>query len=781
MRYTRFNASRSKKILGLVTKDSAAERETDTEKPKADSPLPATCTFGDAEWAALEGIVDEELSSDRNLATPNFSLLEATVEKSPIAINSDKESFILSSSENTPVPSPLEDFDISIQSQTEHNSNIRSTVSPLTPMPTEPEKLSTPTTGSPGPIASVSSLITVSECDSPSSTTSLNQKRRSTFKANPGKKRKRCEDKWRDTKRKLLLNSGQEYMTRKGKVKEEKKLKPVCRSTCKLKCYDKFDTDTRQRILTNFWKLGDHTQQWEYINKFTERQQKKSVTTEGSSRRQHTTKYFLPLSLPSNVSDQQCLPYDPVQVCLRTFLNTLCITDQMVRTAQAKLSREGITLPDERGKHPNHLVVITAEMVKSVCEHVSSFQPVPSHYTRESSSKLYLDNKLSFKKMFSLYKEWDQLQNYDSKALTLRQYTDIVNEHMNVGFYVPKKDICDKCHAFSNEANPTEDQISAQSQHIENKKNAREFKADDKIVAQNSPEIVCATFDFQKILNCPHGDVGLLYYKRKLSIYNFTIFDLANKEGFCYMWTECTAKRGANEVSSCLSIFIKTLIDKGAKRFLFWSDNCSGQNRNRVVYSTYMFLSKKYNVDITHRFLERGHTQNEGDSVHALIEKESKGKMIFTPDQWYALVRWAKTTGKPYNVIELTQQDVFDYKPLLDERNWKRDTTNINVMWNKVKEVRVEKDAPNCLFFKYDLKGEQFCLNTVITTRRRGKIMNDDVELKMAYGNPLTITDAKYKDLISLCQSGVIPKEYHTFFKNINYSANIGDNSDDSD
>jgi hypothetical protein len=36
------------------------------------------------------------------------------VEKSPNAINSDKESFILSSSENTLVPSPLQDFGIAI-------------------------------------------------------------------------------------------------------------------------------------------------------------------------------------------------------------------------------------------------------------------------------------------------------------------------------------------------------------------------------------------------------------------------------------------------------------------------------------------------------------------------------------------------------------------------------------------------------------------------------------------------------------------------------------------
>lgn len=46
-----------------------------------------------------------------------------------------------------------------------------------------------------------------------------------------------------------------------------------------------------------------------------------------------------------------------------------------------------------------------------------------------------------------------------------------------------------------------------------------------------------------------------------------------------------------------------------------------------------MNISKEHNVDITYRFLEQGHTQNEGDSVHALIKKEFKRKMMYTPEQ----------------------------------------------------------------------------------------------------------------------------------------------------
>ena len=35
-----------------------------------------------------------------------------------------------------------------------------------------------------------------------------------------------------------------------------------------------------------------------------------------------------------------------------------------------------------------------------------------------------------------------------------------------------------------------------------------------------------------------------------------------------------------------------------------------------------MYLAAvRYNIEITYRFLETGYTQNEGDSMHALIEE----------------------------------------------------------------------------------------------------------------------------------------------------------------
>ncbi|CAH2092579.1 unnamed protein product [Euphydryas editha] len=162
---------------------------------------------------------------------------------------------------------------------------------------------------------------------------------------------------------------------------------------------------------------------------------------------------------------------------------------------------------------------------------------------------------------------------------------------------------------------------------------------------------------------------------------------MGQKVGKCYLWHESTAKRGANEVASCVYDFIKDQSSKGVQTINLYSDNCGGQNRNRIVFMMYLIAAKKFNVNISHKFLEKGHTQNENDSIHALIERSSKNKEIYTPDQWFALVRWAKDTGNPYIVKEVSIEDILDFKKLLAGKNWTKDERNLKVMWSRVREI----------------------------------------------------------------------------------------------
>lgn len=245
---------------------------------------------------------------------------------------------------------------------------------------------------------------------------------------------------------------------------------------------------------------------------------------------------------------------------------------------------------------------------------------------------------------------------------------------------------------FQNRTDWTEEERNAFAKHLSRKTRARDLKNADKKEAKEKTNVVAATFDFQKVLVTPFAEISVIYYKRRLSTLNFTIYDLDSKIGTCCMWREGIAKRGSNEVSSCLFKFIQHHAEKGVKDFRFWSDNCTGQNRNRIVFSLYLFVAKNYGVSVTHRFLEKGHTQNEGDSVHATIERSCRHKTIWVPEEWYCLVRWAKAEGDPYIVQEIQQNDIFDFKALLNNRNWTMNTTNQRVVWTSVREVKVNAE-----------------------------------------------------------------------------------------
>ncbi|KAL4709196.1 hypothetical protein ACJJTC_008124 [Scirpophaga incertulas] len=219
------------------------------------------------------------------------------------------------------------------------------------------------------------------------------------------------------------------------------------------------------------------------------------------------------------------------------------------------------------------------------------------------------------------------------------------------------------------------------------------------------------------------------------------------------MWHDGIAKRGSIEVSSCLLNFIKHYVEKGVTDFRFWSDNCSGQNRNRIVFSLYLFAAKTFGVTVTHRFLEKGHTQNEGDSVHATVERSCRHKTIWVPEEWYCLARWAKSEGDPYIIKEMKQEEIFDFKAFLANKNWTKNTANEKVTWTSVREVKVTAQ-------QYD---------------------PTEFELFRAYDAPLPINKDKYRDLTDLCRAGIVPDRYHSFYFSLSHTVNANINNEDVD
>lgn len=628
-------------------------------------------------------------------------------------------------------------------------------------------------------------IVLDSPCSSfniPSPYTSVNspvatdkKKRNCEKRKGPGKIRTTNLSEWKDVKRKELKNLGREYTNRKGEIKEEKKMKPPCSSKCIKKCSENIEETEREYIFKCYWELGSHERQWDFISKFVSSHEPKRIKAKGPNR-SRIMKYTLPTSNDSK----------SVAVCRTMFLNTLSISEKPVRTLfdkQSSVNENVHKVTDLRGRHRNRPKKLSDNILNSVKDHVNALAPVESHYCRKSSSKKYLDGQLSYKRLHLLYLEWFDEKIYGSKKATLRQYQDIVNSNFNIAFYTPKKDQCDKCHAYKNIKEPTEQQKTEQEIHLQYKTLARSLKEINKTEAEKcqNGEIVTACFDMQKILTCPFGNVSIFYYKRKLNLYNFTVYDMSQKNGYCYMWSEANGKKGANEVCSGLMLFMQSKIDGGTKQFKFWSDNCSGQNRNRIVFALYQYIVQKYDVEsITHRFLEVGHTQNEGDSVHSVIEGASNNRTIYTPEQWFNLIRWAKTSGEAYRVQEMTINDIQDCRVLLEGKNWTKNNDNEKVAWGKVKEIHVSKENINTIKYKYQLN-EEYKVITTLKRKTRGKTNDVVVNLKQANTSLLQINNDKYKDLTYLCEKKIIPEEFHSYFKSLPHDQTEGNRSNNSD
>ncbi|CAH2207525.1 jg25000 [Pararge aegeria aegeria] len=81
------------------------------------------------------------------------------------------------------------------------------------------------------------------------------------------------------------------------------------------------------------------------------------------------------------------------------------------------------------------------------------------------------------------------------------------------------KDKCPKCTQYEN--NESFDEEEKRKHLIDKEESAERFKAHRSIHNKDN-SVLCASFDLQNVLNTPHGENMMLYYSRKVAVYNLT-------------------------------------------------------------------------------------------------------------------------------------------------------------------------------------------------------------------------------------------------------------------
>jgi len=317
-------------------------------------------------------------------------------------------------------------------------------------------------------------------------------------------------------------------------------------------------------------------------------------------------------------------------------------------------------------------------------------------------------------------------------------------------------------------------------------KQAIDMKAADKLKAEKEPSFETISFDLQAVLTTPHAGDAQIYYKRKLSVYNFTIYKPSTKDGYCYVWDETEGGRGSCEIGTCLLEFVQGL-PKHVTHLSTFSDTCGGQNRNQFIVAALLQTVQRSDVGlniIDLKYMERGHSFLEVDSMHACIEREKKHRQVYTTGGWQLLISMARKEGKPYIVRAMDHGDFCDLKSLAGTmvKNKTKNSGGEAVSWLRLKWLRFERSMPNQIKYKYSLsEDEEF---KVLDCSGNWQPMSDvtnaaDVlaKLKLAklYSDRLPISAAKKKDLMKLVDDKVIPSDYRSFYENLPTSSSAAD------
>ncbi|XP_072397898.1 uncharacterized protein [Diabrotica undecimpunctata] len=453
-------------------------------------------------------------------------------------------------------------------------------------------------------------------------------------------------------------------------------------------------------------------------------------------------------------------------VCRDMFVKTLGISTKRVNTALKK-SRV-LDLKDNRGKHQHHkrLSEMKKEEVKA---HINKIPRYKSHYRRTQTDREYLPTDMTLEKMYNLYK------SENNSPVSFSYYRRIFYTEFNITRKPLKKDTCNKCDTFSaksaasNIVSDVENFNQQHYEHLEAAEKARKQMKEDFNEAKSNQLVETITFDLEKTLPMPKIPTNIIFYKRQIWLYNLGIHTATTNKVHCFIWPEGVAGRGSQEVGSCLKKFIDLYLGPEIKEIRFWCDSCGGQNRNIKICLLLKHALHNHRTlnKITINFLESGHSFLPNDADFSDIEKAIKFQQRLYGPEDYANVMRSCRKKNAITVNTMTTNDFLSSSTL--EKmivNRKTDIIGQKVNWLLVRKIKIEKERPFSLFFKFSHNDDEQFTEVDLKPKVKGKpqlSLTTDLELSWPTGKPMSTP--KLNDIKSIMH--LIPENEQNFFTSL--------------
>lgn len=470
---------------------------------------------------------------------------------------------------------------------------------------------------------------------------------------------------------------------------------------------------------------------------------KQKIVTEGSRR---NSSFSYQLKLEDGTS---------VKVCKALFSSTLGLPERTItKWLDDPINPEKqAEVPSKSGPKCGKHTKVETDVKDFLKNWLRDLPSVDSHYCRSTAT--YKDKKFLYQgtTISQLHCEYGQAAaTAGVRAVGIQYFTAVFHEE-NYSVFIPRKDQCDVCVSFKH-GNISK---AAYHAHVTKKDEARQEKSRDKDSADEEKSVW--TMDLQAVLLCPKTQASSLYYKTKLQVHNFTLFNLRSKEGYCYVWDESEGDL-CSEVFAHLQYHHFEGVIKGhpdLKEIIVWSDGCGYQNRNTCVANAYSELARKYGVLITQKYLLAGHTQMECDSMHSTIERKIVAD-IFTPRDYVVVLQTARIRPSPYYVkalkhdefLKLNGSYFFSIRP--DKKVGDPTVHDLRAL-----QFSSEGKVHFKLSFSEDSVWEEL--------PQRVQVPNGPMAWISLFPCALPIKERKFQDLQSM--KPIMPVECHHFFDNL--------------
>lgn len=535
---------------------------------------------------------------------------------------------------------------------------------------------------------------------------------------------------------------------------------------CKKQCHLKVSEEERRNEFNTFIKLGSYEAQLLYIcSNVTETIKKRSYISTNTASHVKKSRNFSRTYKILNIP-----------VCRDMFINTFQVTTQKI-TISLKKKRDNNNLKDCRGMSSGGWNKTSQVQINFVCNFINKIPKYESHYRRsQNGDALYLQPGLTMQKMYDLYIEEFKLihGNNSTEYISLPIFRNIFLNKFNLKFKSLKKDTCNRCDSYAAKLNVLNNYsieernklISDKEHHLKLAESLRAQMNSQIERAKEDETFECLTFDMEKTLPLPRIPTNVVFYKRQLWFYNCGVHVSSTNKGYCFVWVEGQAGRGAQEVGSCLKKFINEAMRPNVEYLSLWSDSCSGQNRNiKMVLLLKVILASHPTLKVIDlNFLESGHTFLPNDTDFGKIESHLKTfQRLYTADDYINVI---KTCAKknPLVPIKMGTEDFMSTEKLEKNiTNRKTFNNKVKVNWLKTKHIQIRKDDIHSVFMKSDTEQYQE-LN--IGRKVKGSVLPLNSQLLTPlWPNGKPITQAKLDDLKSLFN--FIPEDCLNFYRNL--------------